>query len=47
MFERATHRGPIFVGGGGGNRDVEIENFELKDQKCRSRLKNSREIEIF
>ena len=25
IFERATHRGPIFVG---GNRDVEIEIFE-------------------
>ena len=25
IFERATHRGPIFCG---GNRDVEIEIFE-------------------
>ena len=43
IFERATHRGPIFCG---GNRDVEIEIFE-RDQKFRSRLKVSIEIKFF
>ena len=33
IFERATHRGPIFYG---GNRDIEIKIFE-RDQKFRSR----------
>ena len=44
IFERATQRGPIFWW---GNRDVEIEIFELKDQKFRSRLKISIEINFF
>ena len=47
IFERATHRGPIFVGGGGGgNRDIEIKIFE-RDQKFRSRLKISIDIKFF
>ena len=44
IFERATHRGPIFCG---GNRGIEIKNFELKDQKFRSRLKISIESKFF
>ena len=43
IFERVTHRGPIFLW---GNRDVEIEIFE-QDQKFRSRLKISIEINVF
>ena len=43
IFERATHRGPIFCG---ENRDVEIKNFE-RDQTFRSRLKISIEIKFF
>ena len=42
IFERATHRGPIF---GAGNRDIEIKSFE-RDQKFRSRLKISIEIKF-
>ena len=43
IFERATHRGPIFCG---GNGDIEIKIFE-RGQKCRSRLKISIEIKFF